>query len=376
MSAWADDPSDFAKHFEAAGGQAGGFAQRRFFGQYLRKVLDEAVESGRTIEIHSRAVRAQRAGDFWNVEFEDGSAIEAEALVLATGNQEPDRLKAFDASNKRFVSNPWGEDARAAVLKLKSSNDDAFILGTGLTMVDLVLSLDGSGFNGKILALSRRGLAPRAHAKFEPEPVLAEALPKNLRSLVRWIRERSSTTDWRAPIDSLRPHSHKLWQGLDLHEQHRFLRHVRPWWDVHRHRIAPEVAAIVERLEEEGRLKIVAGKVVTAAESNDEITIEFRRRGSSSPECRSFGYAFNCTGPLHSIERTRDPLLRSLLEAGAVRSDRLGIGLEIDTDSRAGKRIWALGPLTKGRYWEIVAVPDIREQAAAAAGDIARELQK
>ena len=123
-------------------------------------------------------------------------------------------------------------------------------------------------------------------------------------------------------------------------------------------------------------MKIVAGKVVTAAESNDEITIEFRRRGSSSPECRSFGYAFNCTGPLHSIERTRDPLLRSLLEAGAVRSDRLGIGLEIDTDSRAGKRIWALGPLTKGRYWEIVAVPDIREQAAAAAGDIARELQK
>ena len=158
MSAWADDPSDFAKHFEAAGGQAGGFAQRRFFGQYLRKVLDQAVESGRTIEIHSRAVRAQRAGDFWNVEFEDGSAIEAEALVLATGNQEPDRLKAFDASNKRFVSNPWGEDARAAVLKLKSSNDDAFILGTGLTMVDLVLSLDGSGFNGKFLHCREEGL--------------------------------------------------------------------------------------------------------------------------------------------------------------------------------------------------------------------------
>jgi uncharacterized NAD(P)/FAD-binding protein YdhS len=132
----------------------------------------------------------------------------------------------------------------------------------------------------------------------------------------------------------------------------------------------------VDRLEQEGRLEVVAGKVVTATENDEEIAIEFRRRGSRSPERRSFGYAFNCTGPLHSIERTRDPLLRSLIDSGAVRSDRLGIGLEVDECSRAGERIWALGPLTKGRYWEIVAVPDIREQAAAAAGDIAREFQR
>jgi uncharacterized NAD(P)/FAD-binding protein YdhS len=89
-------------------------------------------------------------------------------------------------------------------------------------------------------------------------------------------------------------------------------------------------------------------------------------------------YAFNCTGPLHTMERTRDPLLRSLLEAGAARPDQLDIGLDVDVRSRVtgGERLWALGPLTKGRYWEIIAVPDIREQAAAVAEDIERELRR
>jgi uncharacterized NAD(P)/FAD-binding protein YdhS len=88
-----------------------------------------------------------------------------------------------------------------------------------------------------------------------------------------------------------------------------------------------------------------------------------------------FAYAFNCTGPLHSIERSRDPLLRSLLDGDEAEPDQLGIGLKVDESSRAGERLWALGPLTKGRYWEIIAVPDIREQAARVADDIARELR-
>jgi uncharacterized NAD(P)/FAD-binding protein YdhS len=74
------------------------------------------------------------------------------------------------------------------------------------------------------------------------------------------------------------------------------------------------------------------------------------------------------------MESTRDPLLRSLLDAGEVRADHLGIGLEIDGTCRAGEHLWAMGPLTKGRYWEIIAVPDIREQAADVADDIEREI--
>jgi uncharacterized NAD(P)/FAD-binding protein YdhS len=144
---------------------------------------------------------------------------------------------------------------------------------------------------------------------------------------------------------------------------------------VHRHRIAPEVAAIVARLVGEDRLAIVAGRVIAATETPDAIEVELRRRGSAASQKMRFAYAFNCTGPLHSIERSRDPLLRSLLDGDAAEPDQLGIGLKVDESSRAGERLWALGPLTKGRYWEIIAVPDIREQAARVADDIARELR-
>jgi uncharacterized NAD(P)/FAD-binding protein YdhS len=124
----------------------------------------------------------------------------------------------------------------------------------------------------------------------------------------------------------------------------------------------------------EGRLEVVAGRIISARPTELGLEIDFRRRGAGTPTTETFAYAFNCTGPLHSIARTKDPLLRSLLDAGRVRADHLGIGLEVDENARAGERLWALGPLTKGRYWEIIAVPDIREQAATVANDIQREL--
>ena len=258
-----------------------------------------------------------------------------------------------------------------------SSGGDVLLIGTGLTMVDVALSLDAAGYRGSIVALSRRGQIPRAHADYEPAPVASDEVPREgLRASWRWLRKRAAEVGWRAAVDSLRPHSHSIWQGLEPDDQSRFLRHARPWWDVHRHRIAPDVAATIRRLISEGRLAVIAGRIVSVSEVDVGLEVEVRRRGAMSGQRMSFAYAFNCTGPLQAIERTRDPLLCSLLDSGEARPDHLGIGLQVDEELRAGKRLWALGPLTKGRYWEIIAVPDIREQAAAVADDIARELQE
>ncbi|MFL6765491.1 MAG: FAD/NAD(P)-binding protein [Sphingomicrobium sp.] len=377
MSAWSGEPDHFATRFEAEGGDRRGFAERRLFAAYLGEMLKEAVASGCTRMIEKSAVSGTVNGDAWTIGFDDDSSIDARALVLATGNQEPDMLSEFRDVGWRFIRNPWGDEARAAIEQAASGDEAVLLVGTGLTMIDLALSLHAAGHEGKIVALARRGLAPRAHADFEPAPVALEEVPKgSVRALSRWLRRRGAQVGWRAAVDSLRPHSHALWQSLGAGEQRRFLRHARPWWDVHRHRIAPEVAATVARMIGEGRLEIVAGRIVSAEETNEGLTVEFRRRGRAIPQSMSFAYAFNCSGPLHSIARSRDPLLRSLLDAGAVRPDHLGIGLEADGTSRAGEHLWAMGPLTKARYWEITAVPDIREQAAAIADDIKRELGK
>jgi len=376
MSAWAGEPSHFASRFEAEGGHPRGFAERRLFGRYLGDILDEAVKSGNTETIAASAMGAERNGR-WSVQLDNGETITSDAIVLATGNQEPEPLRAFASVGDRFVRNPWGDAARAAVRDLTETGGAALLVGTGLTMVDVVLSLDAAGHTGNIVAVSRRGQIPRGHKDVDPAPVEQDQLPAgDLRALWRWLRRRSAQVGWRAAVDSLRPYSHPLWQSLDAEQQRRFLRHARPWWDVHRHRIAPQVADTVARLIGEGRLRVMAGRIISAHDVAGGMDVEIRRRGAASPKTMRFDYAFNCTGPLHSMSHTKDSLLRSLLDAGAVRPDHLDIGLEVDERCHAagGERLWALGPLTKGRYWEIIAVPDIREQAALVADDIAREL--
>jgi len=378
MSAWAGEPDHFARRFESEGGERRGFAERRMFARYLGQILDDAIGSGHVRTVAATATSASRNDGRWHVQLDDGENVAAQALVLAIGNQEPEGLRVFAGADRRFIRNPWGKEAQAAVLEVAQSGEPVLLVGTGLTMVDLVLSLNAAGYQGQVLALSRRGLIPRGHADFEPAPVEQDDVPSgSLRGLWRWLRRRSAEVGWRAAVDSLRPYSHALWQGLDLEQQRRFLRHARPWWDVHRHRIAPQVADTIMWMIAEGRLEIAAGRILSARDSGDALQVEIRRRGASASQERRFAYAFNCTGPLHAITHTRDPLLRSLFDDGAVRADHLGIGLEVDQQSRAapGERLWALGPLTKGRYWEIIAVPDIREQAAEVADDIARELE-
>ncbi len=378
MSAWAGDPDHFARAFEAEGGDRNGFAPRRTFGRYLAAMLEKAIATGKVEIARTTAVAASNDNVGWRVRLADGSSINADALVLATGNQQPGELKVFANAGERFIANPWGRASEDAIRDLASRNQPALLIGTSLTMVDLVLSLEASGHRGNIVAVSRRGLMPRAHADYDAAPVEPHEIPHgDLRALLRWIRRRSAEVSWRAAIDSLRPYSHALWQHLGAGRQRRFMRHARPWWDVHRHRIAPEVASTLDRLIGDGRLDVVAGRVISASRAVDGLDVEIVGRRSNSPQTRRFAYAFNCTGPLHSIERTKDPLLRSLLETGAVRPDQLGIGLEVNERSHVmgGERLWALGPLTKGRFWEIIAVPDIRGQAATVADDIARELK-
>ena len=377
MSAFADDPDHFLRRFEAIGGERGGFAERRFYGAYLYAILQEAQDSGMTVPVAGEAIGAERGDSGWAVALADGRRLRSRALVLAIGNEAPGGLSALEDAGDCYVRNPWGRDAARAIETAAEDGGDVLIVGTGLTMVDTVLSLDEAGFAGRILALSRRGLSPRAHAAFEPAPVTLDEVPQgSVAALFGWLRARAARVGWRAAVDSLRPHSHALWQGFSVEEQRRFLRHARPWWDVHRHRIAPTVAERITDLIAAGLLEIAAGRVLTARPEAEAVVVEIARRGAPAPKPYRFAAIINCTGPLHATSRTANPLLRSLLDAGAASPDALDIGIAVDERSRvtSADRLWAMSALTKGRYWEITAVPDIRAQAAAIAAQIAEEL--
>src|SRR5262249_35826518 len=146
--------------------------------------------------------------------------------------------------------------------------DTVGLIGTGLTMVDVVLDLRSRGHQGAITALSRRGLMPVPHRNVEAYTpfVPADCPPKRISELLAVVRRevRSAAErgiDWRSVIDALRTQIDTLWRNLPFQERKRFLRHARPYWEVHRHRVAPVVADEIDALLRSGSLSVIAGKI-------------------------------------------------------------------------------------------------------------------
>jgi uncharacterized NAD(P)/FAD-binding protein YdhS len=104
------------------------------------------------------------------------------------------------------------------------------------------------------------------------------------------------------------------------------MRHARPWWDVHRHRIATEVAQRMKELVGSGQLEVVAGRVHTMRETEDGVEVEIARRGRDTSETSMFDTVVNCTGPLGAMARTTNPILRQMLDDQLIAVDPLGIG--------------------------------------------------
>jgi uncharacterized NAD(P)/FAD-binding protein YdhS len=370
MSAWPDEPDHFMRWAQREGlGGAEDFVPRHDYRRYLEGLLRQAELGGKVRRKAGAAVALAQDADGTVLTLASGERMGCDAAVLAGGNY-PGRLPAGpDWPAELRVDDPWSAEGAAAVRRLAGQGDDLLLIGTGLTMVDVCLSLDGAGYRGRIAAVSRRGLAPRPHEAEGTTP-LPYTPPARLAELMRWIREMGAKHGWRPAVDALRPHGSALWRGLSETERRRFLRHGRPWWDVHRHRIAPAVAARIDALREDGRLELLAGRIEAVA--GGEVTIA--RRGGAGAVTRLYAGIVNCTGPEGRIERVDDPLVRQLLRDRVARPDPLGIGLDVDADSRliaadgrASQTLFALGPLTRGAFWEIVAVPDIRGQAASVA---------
>jgi uncharacterized NAD(P)/FAD-binding protein YdhS len=301
------------------------------------------------------------------VRLEDGRELRGDAAVLATGNGPPAPLEAPGVAELggAYVADPWAQGALQGV----GPQDDVVLVGAGLTMIDVVLSLQERGWTGRALALSRHGLLPRTHGAGDEEragePPGGETLSQRLRA----FREAARGPDWPTTMHRLRPHLQALWRDASDAERRRFLRHLRPYWDVHRHRTAPEVGGRIAALREAGRLEVAAGRLLAVEPAGDGFELRWRRRGGGD-ETALGSRLINCTGPRGDVSRSEDPLLRALLAAGKGRPDRHRLGLDVDEHGRvldAGgrpqPRLFAMGPPTRGTFWEIVAVPEIRSQA-------------
>ena len=354
-------------------GLAHTFLPRQLFGEYVRQRLFEAVARRKDVTfdlISARATACSFDGYGFRIGFDRAKPARADIVILATayGPQEvcaTGALAPFDGlAPERF--------ANAASIAL---------IGSGLTMVDVLLSARRDGFAGTATVISRRGQLPRAHASQGVVPQQV-GLPQSKRmsrlaNAVRIACEAAEVhgTPWQAIINGLRPSLQDMWRGLTVEEQSRFLRHVRPFWDAHRHRLPAEIH---ERLRSEfakGSAVLLRGRVIGVERGPDDFALTLTRRGSGRVETMRTDLAFDCSGHRPDLA---SPLIEGLIRQGLARPDTHGLGLATKSDGQVVGRsgaltpgLLALGPLCQGSLWEITSVPEIVRQADAAAAEIA-----
>jgi uncharacterized NAD(P)/FAD-binding protein YdhS len=364
MSAFAEDQGHFSRWYaDLCGATEEDYAPRMVYGDYLTGLLAEAgivAAEGEAVDVADGAVLLA-----------DGRRIEADAVVLAPGNFRPATPRGIDVA---ALGGIWIDDPWAGGLEGLKQSDVVFLLGTGLTAVDVALTLEATGFRGRIVALSRRGLAPRVHGLREPMVAAREDLVPSCIAMLRRVRARTEEVGWRSAVQELRTVTQWLWGEADMQERRRFLRHLRPWWDVHRHKLAPAVGATIEAMRAEARLAMAGGRLLSIVPVEGGAEIRFRLRGQAAVEQLRAARIVNCTGPESDIGRAGEPLLDALLASGAIRQDPLRVGVDVDGECRAigadglaSETLSVIGPVTRGTFWESVAVPDIRTQAARVA---------
>ncbi len=378
MSAFPDRPDDFVHWLGTDDGAE--FVARRDYGRYLAHVLEGWRRDPKLTLVTGEVVAAERGTEGWTVRLRDGRAIDGERLILATGNMAPQPPPGIDPAAFDpgvYVDDPW----RGELLGGLGADDTVLLIGTGLTMVDAVVTLHAAGFAGRILALSRRGLVPRAHSEWARLRTMVEPPEGGASAVLRAMRARVRARDrWQIAVDELRPHVQRLWIRSTAEERRRFLRHLRPWWDVHRHRIAPEIHARLDAMRAEGRLQTAAGRIVSLTPEAGGATVRWKPRGGTGEHSARVRRIMNCTGPAGDIARFGPALIRGLFADGSARPDPLRMGVDVDPRCRAlgadgtpTPGLYAVGPLTKGAFWEMVAVPHIRGQVATLAARLALE---
>jgi len=370
MSALPDDPGHFVRWLEARGiaNAASAFIPRVTYGEYLRQMLDETRRAaGDRLTVIQGEVHDLEVGETATLALADRT-IHADAAVLAVGNLPPHSPPGLDPdalSADRYMGNPWDP----AMPQGLSEADTVLIIGTGLTMIDVALTLDAHGYKGKIVALSRRGLLPREHAPSADWKKIDERPDSIASALLHHVRARAEAVGWRNAVDELRSFTQPIWGNATEDQRARFLRHLRPWWDVHRHRLAPEVHARLHAIIDRGQLTVHAGKTLSFEEGPNGVAVRWRPRGSDGTETLTARRIVNCTGPLTDLTRSTEPLLRKLAARGTIRPDEAHLGIDVDNQAQTinargaiNPALYALGPMTRGAFWEIVAVPDIRQQ--------------
>ncbi|WP_243079117.1 FAD-dependent oxidoreductase [Pantoea sp. MQR6] len=374
---WFRSSPDFQVDTDALWHDGTVYPQRGQFARWVNEQFRQQKQYSAVelTHIHDRAV-SFHAGV---VSTASGAKVQADVVVLAISHPPP-ALPAILTSLRGHVgliADPWQPNALAKV----GADDQVAIIGSGLTMSDMVASLHRKGHRGKITVFSRRGQLPRPNLSGNYENRELNYLQPQQATARGWLRRiRQEVTDaaaenlpWQGVLDDIRRHGQQIWQTLSLTEQRRFLRHLRPWWDVHRYRIAPQVSTVLSQLQASGQLTVMAARLLAADAAEDSLQLTLQPRGSS-PELYRVDRVIVTTGPAHGALLNSDALLHQLATEGVIQADPLALGINVNALSQtlnaqglANPHLYVVGPAARGRFGELMGLPQVAEHAESVA---------
>jgi uncharacterized NAD(P)/FAD-binding protein YdhS len=391
MSALADDSTHFLEYARAQRGvvEPEEFLPRLFFGQYVNHLIERAINENQkngyhTFErIEDQVCDIEFTAPLFKIETtraRNDKAVVADHVVLALGNlsgKSPRWLDKLPLDAEQYLHNPWDKQAIAAIDKAAS----VLIIGTGLTAVDKIVELKTSGHTGHIVALSRHGLLPRHHLDkpdLAPAQSSLDTIEESALGALKKIRKTTAeASHWQSGIDTYRSVTQAWWRNLSKNEKLKFMRHLQTYWDVHRHRMAPSIAARIDAYQNEGQLAVIAGGIREMRLEGENVKVSIKKRRASDIQDHTFARVINCTGPQSKLNAVESDLLASLLNRRLIKADITGAGLcctkdghVISADDVPNMRLHALGPMLKAELLESVAVPELKHQARMTAQKI------
>jgi len=360
------------------------FPPRGLFGVYAQQRLAEAkARSASTVEhVRAEVIDVQVDADSTLLTLDNGQQLRGNFAVLATGMFPAARTPQTHSSGVNAAAvDPWD----VATMRRLDPRSTVLIIGSGLTMVDAVVSLEQAGHRGPIEIFSRHGLLP--HVRRQPPAwddfLAADPALRSPRQLLRELRRQCTIAqaqgiDWQAPLDTVRVHIGRLWSQASEREKRQFVRHVRPWWESHHHRSPPLSAQLVARLHEEGRLRIRAASFKGLVPAQSGVTIAVRQRGEQTLTQVTGAALINSSGIEYDWRRVARPLPQQLLKRGLIQPGPLALGIAadasgavLDAQGQVSARLFAMGPPLRGMWWESTAVTDVALQAKALASKLA-----
>src|SRR3990167_5036025 len=348
------------------------FVPRVLYHHYLQDVLAEisgAAQATITLVLESaEVIDIERTSHAAILTLADQRQIQVNQVVLALGNHAPSAFPFPVSPQVQTIPNSWDYTALSAIPKTAT----VLIVGTGLSMVDAVLTLHHQQHQGLVYAVSRHGLLPLPHTEgCVPFDLTALPTPSDLLAFSRFVRTQSQLHmkaggDWRSVVSALRWHLPALWQQASVTSKKRFLRHLLSYWNIHRHRIHAKLAALLSHLRAIKQLKIMSGRVKRVVNR----TVEIQLRHAHDSLHMEVDWLVNCMGPPLKLSAMQQPLVQALLQRGLATPDDLEMGFAVSAvgalKSREGDVsdwLYTLGPPVKGTFWECSAVPDIRKQS-------------